>query len=292
MRISDSIKFQSVNRQLATLNSQQADAARRAATGQRVGRPSADAVAAADLERMRARLERSQAHRDVIRTVRGDVELSEGMLAEATTVLARLREIAIQGANAALNADQRTGLASEVSELKATMVGIANTRGNRGSLFAGTATGAPAFDNAGVFQGNDLTHEVEVGPGLSARVNVSGEQAFTAAGGVDVFATIDALEAGLSADNQGQIATTLGDLEASSDQVVRARADAGVLLNRLDASDAALAAGEMALTERHNAVGAADPFEAISDLSQLSQALERAILVARDTLNNSVLRFG
>lgn len=291
MRISDSIRFQSVTRSLASLASQQAEASRRASTGERVGAPSADPIAAADLSRMRSALAQNATHQKAINTVRGDVELAEGILDQATAILRRMDEISVQGANGALSADERTALAEEVAELKEELVSIANTKGGRGYIFGGTATDSRPFSAAGAFTANNDVQEVEVGPGLRARVNVSGADAFTASGGVDVFASVDALETALRTDNQAGVAASLDSIHASTDQLVRARADAGVILNRLDASDAALQKAELALTERQTDVGGADPYDTYTDLVQVGQSIERAIAVSRSTLNNNLLRF-
>ncbi len=230
-------------------------------------------------------------HQKAIDTVRGDVELSEGMLDEASVILRRLDEIAIQGANGVLSADERTALAAEVGELEEQLVSIANTKGGRGYLFGGTATDTRPFSTAGVFSGNDDVQQIEVGPGLAARVNVSGAIAFTAAGGVDVFASVSALGAALTANDQAAVAASLDGIHASSDQLVRARAGAGVMLSRLETSQAALQKAELAISERQSDVGGADPYATYTELVQVGQSIEQAIAVSRNTLNNSLLRF-
>jgi hypothetical protein len=62
---------------------------------------------------------------------------------------------------------------------------------------------------------------------VSVRANPSGATAFTAAGGTDVFATVDALEAGLRSNNQSAISATLDTVESARSQVTNARAQSG-----------------------------------------------------------------
>src|SRR5690242_4990482 len=136
---------------------------------------------------------------------RGDLELAEGMLAEAGDLFVTARDLAMQGANGSLDASQRSDLALQVRHLKAALVGIANTQGATGSIFAGSKTDSTPFSATGAFSGDDDVHQVDLGTGPPMTVNVSGARAFTAAGGRDVFADLDALDAALSANDQTAI---------------------------------------------------------------------------------------
>jgi len=291
MRVSETMRYAQVARSLGSLAGRQAEAARRASTGQRVGRPSADPIAAAELVRIEAALRRTQTHQTTIRDVSGDAQLAEGVLAEAGDVFLRLRELAMQAANDSLGAAERDGIADEVAELRSQLIGIANTKGARGYIFAGHQIDAEPFSAAGVFSGDDGAHNVEVGDGVTSRVNVSGAQAFTAAGGVDIFAELTSFEAALRANDTAAIASSLTPLDASRDQLLAARADAGLITSRLDVASAVLDRSELALTEQSSVVGDADAFSSIGELSQVSSTIEQAIAVARTTLNTSLARF-
>ncbi|MET0413192.1 MAG: flagellar hook-associated protein FlgL [Polyangiaceae bacterium] len=291
MRISDNMRFLTMERSIADLRSRQAQAANRASTGRRVIAPSDDPVAAAELTRIQSRLDRTQDFRSTIQSVRSDASLSEATLAQASQFMVRAREIATQGANDTLNPADRAALAVEVSALKEQLLATANTRGTRGYLFSGTQTTTPTLSSTGSFQGDNQQHQVEIAPGVSSTVSVSGSLAFTAAGGVDAFATLDALAQALNADDGRAVAATLGNLEASRDQMVRQQGQAGMIMNRLDTADEALSVMDLELTKRQADLGAADPIETLTELSKLTQALEQAIGVARITLNTEVDRF-
>jgi flagellar hook-associated protein 3 FlgL len=291
MRISDNMRFQTVQRSLADLRSRQAQAANQVSTGRRVINPSDDPVAAAELTRLQSRLARTQDFKNTIQNVRSDASLSERTLAQASEFMVRAREIATQGANDTLSPADRASLAVEVRSLKEQLLATANTRGTRGYLFSGSQTNTPTLSSTGAFQGDNQQHQVEIAPGVTSTVTVSGETAFTSAGGVDAFATLDALEQALNDDDGRAVAATLGDLEASRDQMVRQQGQAGMIMNRLDTADEALSVTDLELSRRQNQLGEADPIEALTELSKLSNALEQAIGVARITLNTDVDRF-
>src|SRR5690606_22298429 len=111
----------------------------------------------------------------------------------------------------------------------------------------------------GTYQGNELEHEVEISPGVRTRVSVTGATAFTAAGGTDAFAALDALHAALVSNDASAIAATLGDIEASRSQMVRAQGQAGLIMNRLDTADEALSVTALELAKQDSALGDVDP---------------------------------
>jgi flagellar hook-associated protein 3 FlgL len=285
MRITENMRFASVGRSLSTLRSQLADVTNQVSSGKRVLKPSDDPLAAAQLTRLNARAARTTDFQNTIGTVRSELSMGERSLEEASGLMVRAREVAIQGANGSLSAEDRKMLAIEVAGLQEQLVSVANARGTNGFLFSGNKTNTATLSSTGVFQGDDGRHEVEIAPGVVARVTVNGADAFGAAGGTDAYATLEALRQGLLANDAGAISGTLGDLEASRSQIVRAQGDAGLILNRLDTAEEALSRTELELTTRQGEIGDIDPFAALSELTLLSTTLEQAIAVARQTLN-------
>jgi flagellar hook-associated protein 3 FlgL len=284
MRITENMKFGSVQRSLSSLRSRHATLTNQVTTGRKVLAPSDDPVAAAKLMRINARASRTEDYQKTISAVRADITMSEGNLSEASQLMVRAHELAIQGANDALSPNDRSALAVEVASLKEQLLATANGRGQRGYLFAGSQTATPPFDANGVYQGDDIEHEVEISFGVRTRVSVTGAAAFTAAGGTDAFAALDALHAALVSNEASAISATLGDIEASRAQMVRVQGQSGLIMNRLDTAEEALSVTALELTRQDSEAGDVDPFAAISELTQLSTTLEQAIAVARRTL--------
>jgi flagellar hook-associated protein 3 FlgL len=289
MRVTEGMRYAQVTRNLAQLSSQQQAASERAATGLRVTAPSVDPIAAAELARARASQSQIAARQAAITSVRGDAELAEGALAQAGDLLARAKEITVQAANGSLGASDRAALALEVKGIKEALVGIGNTRGTRGYLFGGNQTTSAPFSAAGVFSGDDLTQSVDIGNSSPTVVSQSGAKAFTLAGGRDLFADLDSLYAALNANDQSAVAAQLDNIDAGQKQLLAVRADAGLTLNRLDASAAILDSFDTLNQKRSQDIGAADPIEAYSSLTQLGQALQRSVAVAQQILGTSNL---
>jgi flagellar hook-associated protein 3 FlgL len=285
MRVTEGMRYSEVLRNLSNITSQHAEAAQQAATGIRVGKPSDDPIAAAELARLRASSSQTSAHLSTIDTVRGDAELTESVLADAGDIFTRLKEIAMQASNGGLGANERQTLGVEVSGLKEALLQLGNTRGTRGYLFSGSLVTTPAFDASGNFQGNDQDHVVPIGNSTPTTVSTSGADAFVVAGGRNVFADLDALSTALAANDEAGIRGSLSSVDASHAQLLNARARSGLVLSKLDASQSVLSALDTEQNRRAQAAGAADPYEAYSRVTTLGQSLERAIAVSRQILD-------
>lgn len=292
MRITEGMRYAGVLTNLNRLQSEHADASQQAMTGVRIDRPSKDPAGAAELARLRASMSANTKHQEAINLVRGDAELAESTLAQSSDLLSRAREIAMNGANGSINEEQRAVLAEEVQSLKDELVRLANTKGTKGYIFAGSLSNQKAFDAAGNFAGDDVQQSVDIGSGAPVQIGASGARAFTSAGGRNVLADLDALATALASNDVGGIGASLDALEASEKQVNNERSRVGLLIGRLDTSAAVLEKLELDNGRRQQQVGAADPFESYSRMTALSGALERSVAVSRQIFDlTGIARF-
>jgi len=285
MRIADTTRQANVLRTIQDLRTRQADAQARALTGRQVNKPSDDPAAAAELSRIRASSAQADIHLKAATLARGDLELAEGVLAQAGDLFQQAHDIAMQGANGSLDAATRATLASQVQGLKEQLVGLANTQGATGYLFGGSKTATQPFAANGAFSGDGHDHVVDVGGASPTSVGVSGADAFTAAGGRDVFADLDALVTALNANSQSGVQATLSNLETSRKQITNVRAAAGIKMDRLQTTEDILGQAKLALAQREESTAGADPYQAYSDLVTLGQSLEQAVGVAKKVLD-------
>jgi flagellar hook-associated protein 3 FlgL len=285
MRIADNTRFDAMQQSMATAQSQHFKAAREASSGVRVGAPSDDPVAAAQAIRVASAMNKTAAYRASIRTVRSDVELAESSLADATGVLQRAHEIALQGGSGQMNADERKALGLEVTQLKEHLVSLANQKGGQGYLFGGTKTSTAPFSSLGAFSGDDLDRNIELAGGVVTTVSTSGAKAFTAAGGRDAFADLDALANALNTNDQAGVLSTVNSLDTSARQVLAARVDAGLKVGKLDTADTAHEQTSVSLAVSQQTLIGSDPAQAYSRLAQAQQGVDQAISVSRNILD-------
>jgi flagellar hook-associated protein 3 FlgL len=272
-------------RTLNQLSEAQQDASNRALTGNMVNKPSDDPGAAAELARIRASTAQTDAGLKAASSAEGDLTLSESVLAQANDLFANARELAQEGTNGSIDANARAALANQIGQLKDQLVGLANTKGQAGYLFAGSQTSTQPFDTNGAFSGDDGAHMVDLGNGTPTAVNVSGARAFTAAGGRDVFSDLDQLQAALNANDPTAIANTFAGLEASRQQIVAAQSDAGMRIDRMQTTEDILTQAKTALQTRAQNTAGANQYQAYSDLVTLGNSLQQAVAVSKQVLN-------
>lgn len=188
MRVSSGMIFDAgvagINRQTASLLHSQLQLS----SGRRILAPSDDPVAAAQA------LEVTQASDIVAQFTRNQgfstsaLGLEEAQLSSVGDVLARVRELAVQGGNTNLSASARKAIAIELRSRFDELLGIANATDGAGQhIFAGFMAATTPFggsvDNilAGneiVYQGDDGQRKLQVSPGRSIDVSDSGSDVF------------------------------------------------------------------------------------------------------------------
>jgi flagellar hook-associated protein 3 FlgL len=172
------------------------------ASGKRVQTPADDPVAAVHiLELQRALSESDQFSRNAD-MAKNRLTLEEQALADANTLITRVREQTIQGNNGSVDPASRRMLATEVRSRLKELVDIANRRDANGEyLFSGYASLTQPFAQTGgtiSYFGDQGTRALQVGPDQRVVDGHSGSDAFmTVTEGNGVFVT------GATAGNAG-----------------------------------------------------------------------------------------
>jgi flagellin len=210
----------SVNTNLQSLNAQRnigmtqgslATSMQRLSSGLRVNSAKDDAAGLAIAERMNAQIKGMNVG---IRNANDAISLSataEGVLGKVTESMQRMRELAVQSANATNSADDRLNLDAEYQQL-GTEIGrvLADTKFN-GQAILGADAGTLTFQvGAGSADTIDIT-----------TVDMSGDATVTAVTGGDIT---DATNA----------ATAMDDIDAALTTIAQERANYGAYQNRFE----------------------------------------------------------
>lgn len=151
--------IQNINRRQSEL----AQVQEQLSSGKRVIRASDDAVAATLAERAQNRLSRVQADQTALEASRSSLTLVESALGEANDLLARARELVVQGGNPVLTQNSREDLARQLEGLREQMLEVSNRTDTAGmTLFGGLGGAAkPFIDLYGPFTG--VQYEGQIG---------------------------------------------------------------------------------------------------------------------------------
>ncbi|MEW1955618.1 flagellin [Terrabacter sp. NPDC080008] len=174
------------------------------------------------------------------------VQTADGALGEVHSILQRMRDLAVQGANDSNNADSRAAIQKEADALGAELSRISESTNFNGiNLFQGGATKGPATLNFQIGAASDAASQiavntVDLGTALTKVVTLTGGSVVSAAAGFDVTDSTKAQ-------------TTIGNIDDAIKNVSTGRSDLGAQQNRLShaMNIANIAAQNLAASQSH-----------------------------------------
>ncbi len=202
----------------------------RLSSGLRVNSAKDDAAGLAISERMNAQ---SRGMSVAIRNANDAISLSqtaEGALGKTSDMLQRMRELAVQSANATNNADDRTSLDAEFSQLQSEIGRLLNVSAFNGTALFGT-TGTLDFQ---VGAGTTVNDVVQISQNA-----LTGGTAGTSGGLTAADTAADVMETVITGADIGASATAatdaIKDIDIAIDKINSERATYGASQNRFDA---------------------------------------------------------
>jgi flagellar hook-associated protein 3 FlgL len=283
-----------------------------AASGLVINRPSDDPVGAGLVLTLESTLAALAQQQRTVSAAKARVAAGETAVADASQLLVRARELALQGANGTLDSTSRAALAREVEGLHASMVALANTRYDGGHVFAGFATDTAPFAASGPFTnpppaapsvaylGDANEIQVEIEDGVQVPVNADGRRAFLGdadgnglpdPGREDVFAVLSDLWTALQGNDPAAAAATLPRVDRALDQLTTERTAFGASASRIEAAEERLAQRKLEVETRLSALRDADLAEVVSNLVQQEAALQAGLSGMARLLQQSLLDF-
>ena len=263
----------------------------RIATGKNVLRASDDPVAAANISFTRDQKVMLDRFNTNIDRARIRLNVTENVLSDSMNVLTRAYELALQGRNDALSAVDRIAIAKEVTQLKNTMMGLANSRDANGNyMFSGFKLNQTPFkrDEEGVIQyhGDRGAHSVQISEDLRLRSGVDGATMFlrvpTQTGGKDVFGILEKLENDLTSGFTD--AVSVDDLDSSIQHFSIQQTRVGAELNKADLQQSALEKRILLMDENLSNLEDADLAALVTEL--------QSQIVSRDAAQQAFVKIG
>ncbi|NLU42028.1 MAG: flagellar hook-associated protein FlgL, partial [Firmicutes bacterium] len=264
-------------------------------TGKKVSRPSDDPSTTSLQMRLHSEMRRIEQHLENVDAGITWLENTDAALEEAGAVVHRLRDLAVEGANGALDQDALNAIADEVNGLLNHLVQVGNTNIGGKYIFAGTRTlVAPlqaVYDADGnvtgvQYKGDSGSVELEISAGASVRVNTAAPEVF-----FDVINAAINLRDRLLAGDHVAVSNSLGEIDAANDLVLRQRSTVGAKVNRLELTKSRL--GETALNAERllSNVESVDVAEVVMKLSLQQTVYEALLNVGSRVIQPTLLDF-
>lgn len=254
------------------------------ATGKKFLTPADNPPAAVAALELTQQLESIAQYQRNIDRAASALSIEDETFAALQNQLQRVRELAVQAGNGALDANGRKAIAYEVRQLQQAVLALANTRGADGEyLFSGYQTQTAPYTDAGagifIYNGDQGQRLVEVAPSTQVAATDAGARIFgalpAAGGGItDVFAVIYNLAANLESNTFSPNA--IADLDTAMARIVDSQASVGARQNMLDALKDLNGSFELDTQKNLSAVQDLDYAEAVSRLNRQLAGLQAA----------------
>jgi flagellar hook-associated protein 3 FlgL len=231
-----------------------------------------------------------------VSSLQGQFQAAGTALDSVTQVLTTTIGLGVQGANGTLTQNQRDALATQVTQLQQQVLGYANTQYRGTYVFAGTATTTqPYVQSSGSppgiqYVGNARTNTVEIGGTQSVQQNVPGSTIFNASN-ADVFKGFSDLTTALQNGDTSGITSATSELQAAFSNVGLQRAFYSSTLQSLNTASYTLSQQQTNLTAQQDNLLAADPAQAITNMTEAQVALDAAMAAAGRVDQNSLLNY-
>ena len=267
MIINHNVSAHFANRVLAQTEREISKSIEKLASGLRINRAGDDASGLAVSETLRSQVRGlKQAQRNAFNGI-SFIQTAEGSLQEVHSILHRLRELAVQSANAIYSEEDRSLIQVEVSQLVLEIDRIAETT---------------EFNRFKILDGSRDTFRFHVGPNPDQEITVAMKTMTAAAIGVS----------GISMQTVSSANEALGQIDNAVDLVSRQRAGFGAVQNRLERLASHLAVAEENLRAAESRIRDTDMASEIVNFMRL-KILEQsgvAMLMQANLLPESVLR--
>ncbi len=259
-------------------------------SGRTINRPSDSPTGTNDAMRLRAALAAKTQYTRNASDGKSWLDHADSTMTSMLDQVGRARELILAGASTGNNgAEARDALATELVQIRQSLLSEANTQHLGRPLFGGTTAGSVAYATDGTYVGDGNPVSRTVGEGVSVPVNVTGPAAFSAAG-TDLFAVIDAAVTALRTDPT-QVTGTLDSLDAVRRQMTSALADVGTRYNRVEIANDALASTTLSTRAALSEVENVDMASAIVDLQMQEVAYQASLGATARVIQPSLVDF-
>lgn len=262
-------------------------------SGIRINRPADDPLGVRQLLMERTQLEQSEQYRRNVDVASSDLAVAEAALTSVNDLLQRAIELAVQGANGTIGAQERTDIALEVSELLTQAIAVGNKEHSGRFIFAGLETATAPFVPDDPTTPTVVTYAGDTGSTLreisrSVRIasNITGDRGFPA-----VFTALMQFRDNLLANNVAAIGADPSQLTSALDTIHQLRSEIGSKVRRIESAGQRLLDEEVMTRSILSSIEDADLAEGVVQLQVRETAYQAALGAAGRALSLSLLEF-
>jgi len=260
-------------------------------SGKQINRPSDSPTGTVASMQLRAESRAAQQYSRNADDGLGWLSTLDSTLSSTSDLLNQARDKTVQGLNAgATSAESREALAVEVDNIKATILGYANTKYLDRPVFGGTTTGEVAYDKDGAFVGDTNTTARTVGANSKVRVDATGPEAF-GSGDTQVFAVLSSISDALRSNDTDAMSTALTKLDSASNSLKNTLSDVGARYNRITQMKQSAQDRLLSVTSQLSEVEDVDLPKTIMEMQLQQTSYQAALAASAKVIQPSLIDF-
>jgi flagellar hook-associated protein 3 FlgL len=217
------------------------------------------------------------------------LNLADSTMNGIVTQLQRVRDLIVQGSNATADQTSRNAIATEIDQVRGTIIGLANTKNLDRPIFGGNSTNSAAYDNNGNYLGQSAVIQRTVAPGVQMQVNVNGDQVFGPAGS-DLFSALSKISDDLR-NNPSALGADQASLDAHTQTIQNSLASVGARTARLTALQSQNSTEGLTLQQSLSQVEDVDLAQTTMNLQIQQVAYQAALQATAKVLQPSLVNF-
>lgn len=257
-------------------------------TGRRISKPSIDPTGIVESLRLTTRLKENEQYRNNVEDALGWLNTTDDALGALNSVIQRIYELTVQGANGPLDVEERHSICEEVKQLRDEMGEIANTTHGDRYIFGGTNTTEKPYSD-GTWQHNSKSIRYEVGIGVEIPINLTAEEVFVEA---ELMPLLDQVITDLENDDYAALSSErIGELQTAIEHVLACRAKVGASVNRLEMTKARLEEQEINFEKLLADVDGVDPAWVIMQLKEQESVYRASLAVGARVIMPTLVDF-
>ena len=289
MRISAKIMAEHIKINLAKQSTQLMETQLKLSSGKRINKPSDDPIGIGKVLDYRTTLQTIDQYRENILDAKTRVQYTEAVLGQVSDFVEQAKKIASNPGT-----EDKTAFTQEIGNIRQQVLGLANSKYGANYLFAGHLSDSSPFDVTSpyTYQGDDGSHQVVVGEGITVKIEADGSQMF--ADGVDnLFQVLDDLESALSAVPYDPLAVqnTVDPLFRIADRLELTRSGLASDYKQLERTDDYWHSFSNAVETMRQTVEDADITQTAVDMQVQQTAYEVLLATAAQVIQPSLVDF-
>ncbi|WP_346235410.1 flagellar hook-associated protein FlgL [Lysinibacillus telephonicus] len=299
MRVTQSMLSSNMLRNLNNSYSKMGKLQEQLTSGSKINRPSDDPVAAIKGMGYRTDLNKVEQFTRNMNQVNSWIDTTDESLGQVSEALKRVQELVTQAANDTNDSDDREKILAEISQIKAQIKDVANTKVGDDYIFSGTKTQSPLYDANGNLIPATTTGtafnadvKIEVFDGIQLNVNTDAVQLFK-----DIEDTLTSIEGQLSAEPGGdgddatELSSLLGNIQAVYEDVLAERAEVGAKQNRVEMMTNRLSIQEINVKKQMSNNEDVDYAESITEMVTQESIHQAALSVGANIIQQTLVDF-